>query len=233
MKQIRLIFPLLLITLTGSCSLKYQYNEFKDTFEKEIQKLEQLTDHNDKEDYLLFIGSSSIRRWDTIEEDMSPYSTVRRGYGGAHYYDLIHYVERLIKNQEKAKAIILFVANDIRGSISKHKSHSDLTPYQIKKLFKYITQKIHKDLSVNMPIYVIETTPTPSRWKVWNQIATANELIKSYTETKSNLHFISTREAFLNTRGLPISKYFIKDSLHLSRAGYELWGEIIKKNLER
>ena len=84
-----------------------------------------------------------------------------------------------------------------------------------------------------MPIYVIETTPTPSRWKVWNQIATANELIKSYTETKSNLHFISTREAFLNTRGLPISKYFIKDSLHLSRAGYELWGEIIKKNLER
>ena len=170
------------------------------SWQKDIQKLEQFTDDNNKEDYLLFIGSSSIRRWVSIEEEMYPYSSVRRGYGGAHYYDLIHYVERLVKNKEKAKAIILFVANDIRGSSSEHKLHKDLTPHEIKKLFKAVTKKIHKKLSDDMPIYVIETTPTPSRWKVWDQIATANDLIQSYTETKSNIHFIPTRDAFLNKR---------------------------------
>jgi len=233
MKHIPFILALLLVFLTGSCSLEHQYEKFKSTFEKDIQKLEQLTDDTDKEDYLLFIGSSSIRRWYTIEDDMSPYSVVKRGYGGAHYYDLIHYVERLIKNKEKAKAVILFVANDITGSSTKGKFHNDLTPFEIKKLFKAITQKIHKNLSDDMPIYVIETTPTPSRWRVWDQIASANELIQSYSETKSNLHFIPTRDAFLNQRGLPIGKYFVKDSLHLSEAGYDLWGEIIKKNLEQ
>lgn len=233
MKQIPFIIALLLISLTGGCSLEYKYKKFKSTFEKDIQKLEQLTDDTNKEDYLLFIGSSSIKRWDTIEEDMFPYSIVKRGYGGAHYYDLIHYVERLIKNKEKAKAIILFVANDITGSSSKVKLHSDLTPYEIKNLFKAITQKIHKNLSDDMPIYIIETTPTPSRFRVWDQIAITNELIQSYTETKSNLHFISTRDAFLNRRGFPKGKYFVKDSLHLSKAGYDLWGGIIKKTLEQ
>ena len=70
MKHIPFILALLLIFLTGSCSLEHQYEKFKSTFEKDIQKLEQLTDDTDKEDYLLFIGSSSIRRCDTIEEDM-------------------------------------------------------------------------------------------------------------------------------------------------------------------
>lgn len=227
------LLTLFLLICLGSCSLEHKYAKYKNTFEREIQKLEQLTDDTYKNDYLLFIGSSSIRRWDTIEEDMSPFSVVKLGYGGAHYYDLIHYVERLVKNKEKAKAVILFVANDITGSISKNSLHSDLTPNKIKKLFKAISQKIHKNLSHDVPIYVIETTPTPSRWKVWHQIEIANDLIQSYTETKTNLHFIPTRAAFLNQRGLPIGKYFVKDSLHLSKAGYDLWGEIIKKKLEQ
>ena len=79
MKLIPFIFALLLIFFTGSCSPEHQYRKFKGTFEKDIQKLEKLTDDTDKKYYLLFIGSSSIRRWNTVEEDMSPYSVLKRG----------------------------------------------------------------------------------------------------------------------------------------------------------
>ncbi|MEK9604482.1 MAG: GDSL-type esterase/lipase family protein [Flavobacteriaceae bacterium] len=226
--------PLLLIMVLfifGSCSLEHKYRVFKNTFEKDIQKLERLTDHLEKDDYLLFIGSSSIRLWNTIEEDMAPYSVVKRGYGGAHYYDLIHYVDRLVEGKEKAKAVVIFVANDITGRNSWDKLHKDLTPQQVKELFKAIAKKIHHNLSPKIPIYVIETTPTPSRWKVWNQIATANDFIKSHTEKNTNLQFISTRDSFINQRGVPEGKYFVKDSLHLSQKGYELWEKIIKKAL--
>ena len=51
---------------------------------------------------------------------MIPYITIKRGYGGAHYYDLIHFINRLVKNHKKA--ILIFVANDITGSINRIKS---------------------------------------------------------------------------------------------------------------
>ena len=98
-------------------------------------------------------------------------------------------------------------------------------------MFKAVVKKIHKQLGDEIPIFVIETTPTPSRWHVWGQISTANDLIQEYTEKQANLNFISTRNEFFNKRGVPKGKYFVKDSLHLSEAGYGLWEEIIKDAL--
>ena len=65
--------------------MDYKYRAHQYHFEKDIQALEKLTEYKELEDYLLFIGSSSIRRWNTIQEDMWPYAVVKRGYGGAHY----------------------------------------------------------------------------------------------------------------------------------------------------
>ena len=92
--------------------------------------------------------------------------------------------------------------------------------------------KISSKLGENLPIFVIETTPTASRWHVWKEIAKANELIKSFTEKKSNLNYISTRKFFLNEKNYPIGEYFLSDSLHLNDKGYDLWQDIIKKSLK-
>ena len=227
------LLALLLFSLTLGCSLQQKYSAFKYTFEQDIQALEQLRDFEEKEDYLLFLGSSSIRRWDTIEAAMAPYVGGKRACGGAHRSDLVHYVDRLIKDKLAAKAVIIFVANDITGPNDWDKIHQDLTPREIKKLFKAVVKKIHKQLGDEIPIFVIETTPTPSRWHVWGQISTANDLIQEYTEKQANLNFISTRNEFFNKRGVPKGKYFIKDSLHLSEAGYDLWEQIIKDALNK
>lgn len=235
MKIIRFIMVLILFQSISGCSLKHKYSKHKYHFEDDIQALEQLTDYENLQDYLLFIGSSSIRRWDSIEDDMSPYAIVKRGYGGAHYYDLIHFIDRLIENKQKAKAVIIFVGNDITlGNRDEYFNtrHSDLTPKEISNLFKSITKKISSKLGENLPIFVIETTPTASRWHVWKEIAQANDLIKTFTEKKSNLNYISTRKFFLNEKGYPIGEYFESDSLHLNNKGYNLWQGIIKKSLK-
>lgn len=68
-------------------------------WEDEIKKLEVL---DKKETYsnqaVLFIGSSSIRLWKSIEEDLDTYEPIKRGYGGAHYYDIIHFTNRLVSH---------------------------------------------------------------------------------------------------------------------------------------
>ena len=224
------IIPLLFVTFIFSCSPLKKYKYIKNIFENEILNLEQLdlTKIADKSN-LLFIGSSSIRLWNNIENDMHPYKPIKRGYGGAHYYDLIHFTERLITNHSP-KAILIFVANDITGSNDIFKTNNDLSPKEVKKLFKYCYKSIRK-IHKQVPVFVIETTPTPSRWDVWDKISEANDLINSYCESKLNLHFITTRDKFINDNGLPIKSFFISDELHLNNKGYNIWSEIIKEKL--
>ena len=226
----KLILLSLFIPLLYSCSPLEKYNKTEKVFEQEILNLEELDfEKNAKKEDLLFIGSSSIRLWNNIDNDMSPYPSVKRGYGGAHYYDLIHFIDRLVINHSP-KAILIFVANDITGSDDIFKARKDLSPKEVKKLFEYCFKSIRK-IHKQVPVFVIETTPTPSRWNAWDKISKANNLIKSYCEKTPNLYFIDTRNRFIGNDGLPKKSLFIADELHLNELGYKLWSEIIKLKL--
>ena len=226
-----LIFLLLII----SCSPLKKYDNTAAKWEKDISKLES-QDQSEKytENAILFIGSSSIRAWNSMEKDMFPYETIKRGYGGAHYSDIIHFTKRLVKNHSP-KAILIFVANDIKGNNKSDiysKNLTDRTPNEVKRLFKLVIDQI-RSVHKEIPIFGIETTPTKSRWKAWPKISLANDLIKEYCESKDNLYYISTRNHYIGENGLPTEELFIRDKLHLNRKGYALWGEIIKKNLKK
>ena len=219
--------PLLLILLI-SCSPLKKYPLKSGRWENDIKFLESKDkDEACIDDCILFIGSSSIRLWEEIKSDMSPYKVVKRGYGGAHFYDLIHYTKRLVKNH-KPRAIAVFVANDITGK-NNNSWYGDLKPKEVLQLFKFFTEEI-KSIHGDIPIFAIETTPTISRWSVWDKISKTNDLIKDYTEKKGNLNYITTRLDFLDSKGYPREKYFVNDNLHLNKSGYKLWSKIIKNN---
>ena len=214
----------IMIILFFGCSPLKKFGNAKSIFENEVQKLEALTDYKKIDNYILFIGSSSIRRWDNMVQQMAPYQVVKRGYGGAHFYDLIHFTERLVTPHDNAKALICFVANDISGK------DSDLSPKEVYKLFKFFARQVHR-IHPKLPIYFIEITPTPSRWKVWDQISQVNAKVKQYAVTHSMINFISTQKKFLGPSGRPLSDLFVSDSLHLNDKAYHLWSEIIKDKL--
>ena len=70
----------------------------------------------------------------------------------------------------------------------------------------------------NTPIFFIETTPTSKRWKVWNKISKANDLIKDFTSKKRDLFYINTRSYYIKSNGMPNDELFTEDKLHLNRA---------------
>ena len=213
-----------------SCSPLIKYSQSNLQFEEEVSLLESL-DFEEKagEKDVLFIGSSSIRLWDNIQVDMYPYSSVKRGYGGAHFYDLVHFSERLVKNHSP-KAILIFVANDITGSNDFTNLVGDLSPHEVKRLFRY-NYKLIRCIHKQTPIFLIETTPTPKRWKVWNKILQANKKLERFCKQVPNLYFISTRDKFIGADGLPIQSLFLNDELHLNVDGYKLWSSVIKSKL--
>ena len=177
------------------------------------------------EDAILFIGSSSIRLWKTLIEDMKPYSVIQRGYGGAHFRDMVFFTDRIMSDHQLSM-VVCFVANDISGS------EQDGTPQEVLKLFKHFIKQVRVKYPT-IPIMQIAITPTKSRWSLWPEIDKVNALMKGYCEKTDNLYFIDTVPEFLDEKGQPKPQWFIKDQLHLNEKGYEVWNRIIKREIEK
>ena len=227
MKKLFFIFAFLIIALLACSPLK-SYRELPEVkaWEPEIEKLitpgqtEQYTD-----DAVIFAGSSSIRLWKTLAEDMKPYVVIQRGYGGAKLSDYAVYAERIF-SPLPGRALVMFVANDITGS------DNDKSPEEVKKLFLNVVKTFRKS-HPGAPVFWIAITPTSSRWKAWPKIKEVNELIRQTCEKGNNLYFIRTDYAFLNEKGEPIDEYFVADKLHLNQEGYRIWTGIIKTELDK
>lgn len=220
---------LLLLFFTGlilGCSPYKKYAHTEAGWEEEITKLEYRDDAESySDDAVLFIGSSSIRIWKNIKEDMAPYEPIRRGYGGAHFSDLIHFTKRLVY-PHNFQALCIFVANDITGG------ENDRSVGEVMTLFKEVVKTVRIKYP-NTPIFQIAVTPTSSRWKVWSEVSKLNEKMKAYCERHDNLYFIDSVAPYLNEEGTPRDELFLGDKLHQNQAGYDIWSAEIKKELDK
>jgi hypothetical protein len=221
----------LLIIFTAfyvSCSPLRNYRESPEViaWETDILKFEQLDSSETYPDNsVVFAGSSSIRLWTTLVEDMAPYPVIQRGYGGAKLCDFAVYAERIIYPHQN-RAIVIFIANDIHGS------ETDKTPREVLRLFRHVEKTIRKEFPMT-PVFWIAITPTTARWEVWPQISEANRLIKEYCNRKRDLHFIATEHLFLNENGTPRDELFVDDLLHLNPEGYRVWTRAVRSELDK
>ena len=227
MKRILLlsIFFILCLFLDGCSPLK-QYEQ--DTYAWAIPEIEKFKELDTKEDYapksILFLGSSSIRLWETLKEDMAPMPLIQRGYGGAHFRDLIFYIDTIL-NQHDLSMIVCFVANDISQKNSNESVKTILRNYD------YVIKRIRKK-HPTLPILQISITPTESRWHLWPKINELNMALKDYCASHSKMVFLETTSHFLNAEGLPKRELFRSDKLHLNKEGYILWNSLIRPQVE-
>jgi lysophospholipase L1-like esterase len=194
-------------------------------WEADVAKLEALdAAAADPTDAVLFIGSSSIRLWDTIAADMAPYATIRRGYGGARYRDLCHFASRLVA-AHRCRAVVVFVANDITTPTGPG---ADDVMRDVRATHAAIRR--HHPGS---PILFVAVTPTESRWNVWPVISRFNDALAEFCAAEEATFFVPTAERFLDpATGRPRPELFRDDKLHLSPAGYEVWAGVITTALD-
>ena len=222
----RLALSLLIIGILISCSVSRKYvKESKAKWDKDILNFEQQDKiEKDPENAILFAGSSSIRLWSTLKEDVAPYPVIQRGFGGSKFSDLAVFAERIIYPHQ-FRALVIFEANDITGNTF------DKSPKEIAKLFVAIVRIVRRKYA-EQPVFVLEITPTPSRWSLWPKIKEANQLLKESCQKLHNTYFIETSAAYLNKEGKTRSELFIKDKLHQNHEGYQIWGDLVRKKLD-
>jgi hypothetical protein len=201
-------------------------------WQNEIAALETAQKSETTRHGIVFYGSSSIRLWNSISDDMAPWPVIKRGYGGAKLPDVIYFAPRILgphlgqQNPNRCRAVVLFVANDITGNEA-----TDLSPGEVNDHFEKLLKWIREQDST-IPVFWIEVTPTNSRWKSWPKICEASAGIRKLINGDCAAHFIPTAGAYIGPDGKPNDQLFAGDKLHLNADGYRLWSAIIKSHLQ-
>lgn len=224
MSILRHYYLLFLFVLGCAPYKKYDLNDVRERWEKDIKHFDKLSAAGYPDDPILFYGSSSIRLWESIEEDLEPMNVVRRGYGGASLHDAAYYARRVLRPVDY-RALVLFVANDIWGH------QYDKSPAEMRKLIDYIvkTSRRHRSKS---PVFLIEVTHSPSRNHLIEEWDAANAMLREYAEKENGVYFIPTRDIFIQPDGKSNPDLFREDNIHLNKLGYQRWSKRIKSQLE-
>ncbi len=173
------------------------------------------------EEAVLAIGSSSIRRWSTIQEDLSDYTIIHRGFGGANTNEVLYYADRIVIPY-KPRAIIVYAgSNDI---------NRDIEPERVADTFREFTHKVHDTLP-DCRIYFISIKPSPGRWYMWDEMLEAGRLIQSQIQRDERLFYIDVATPMLDRNGLPLLDIFVEDMIHMNDKGYRIWKDAINKSL--
>ncbi len=177
-------------------------------------------DQRPKPGVIVFTGSSSIRFWRTLAEDMKPLDVVNRGFGGSQIANVNHFAGRIVIPY-RPRAVVLYAGdNDLSWPWSK-------SPEVVLDDFKRFVEIIHSELPGTW-IYYVSMKPTPAGWSNWEVLRKTNGMIEAFIRTQDRTQFIDVSSAMLNAQGQPRGELFGWDHMHMNAAGYALWRSIIK-----
>ena len=170
---------------------------------------------------VLFIGSSSIRFWDTLAQDFPGVPVINRGFGGSELRDSTWYADRIIVPYAPRRILIYAGDNDLNAG---------RTPQQLRADFVAFVERVRRDLP-RTRIGYISTKPSPSRAQLLSVQREANALIQAEAE-RMDVDYIDIFTPMLDATGQPDERLFIEDRLHMNRAGYAIWRRVIAPYLK-
>lgn len=186
-------------------------------FENEIAAFEKW-DHQNAvpQNCILFVGSSTIRLWQTADA-FPDLPVINRGFGGSTIPDVNHFADRIVFKY-KPRTIVFYAGdNDIAAGSSSEKVFAD---------FETFAKSVHERLPNTQLIY-LAIKPSPLRWKMWPKSHIVNDRIKNLIKKNEHGLYVDVATPLLATNGAPRKELFRDDGLHMNSKGYELWNEVL------
>lgn len=194
----------------------------KEPFAEEIAVFEAFDKVNPpKPGAVLFVGSSTIKRWSTLAKQFPEVTVINRGFGGARMSDVLHYMDRIVIPCKASHILILAGDNDLAGKA---------TPQDVLNDFKAFVARVHA-AQPDTPITFISVKPSPHRMRIAGKTAEANRIIQDYIKGDPKVGFVDITATLLGPDGNPDPALFEKDGLHLNDAGYKRFAEPIRTRI--
>jgi len=174
---------------------------------------------------VVVVGSSSIRLWSTLGDDMAPVPVLNRGYGGSKVFDTIYWADRLVTRHDPTVIVAFTGTNDIKGE-------SPRTAEWVANRFDELVARL-RALGCDAPLVYIAISPTPSRAEHLAAVLEANRMIGERCSQDEDLHFVDTASQLLDADGQPDPRWFVEDRLHLNAEGYAAWTAMVRPVVHR
>lgn len=187
-------------------------------WQKEIAAIEKrYTEKPAPQAPIVFIGSSSIRRWETLAADFPGKPVLNHGFGGSEVFDSVNYAHRLV-SPFKPKQIVMYAGgNDLNAGKSPERVFVD---------FQAFVARVQAELPKTKICY-ISSAPNPKRWAQIKEVRALNSLVQAFCAKDDRLQFIDVHPVMLAPNGEPKPDIFVEDQLHMNAKGYELWQGVL------
>ena len=187
-------------------------------YENEVQRLEKERATLPFDPKLLFYGSSSIRLWESLNEDFAAYKPVNLGFGGSTLAACVWYFDRLVA-PFRPQSIIVYAGDNDLGD-GRH-------PEEVFIFFQQLVSRTRSQFG-DIPLAFISVKPSITRWDILDRIRYTNKIIEEEIKRQANhLHFINVYTRMTDNAGYPKREFLDPDGLHINDKGYALWKEII------
>jgi len=170
---------------------------------------------------ILFVGSSSIRKWDHLQQAFGSYNVLNRGIGGTVIDDIIFYLDDLVFKYKPRQIVIYVGENDL--------PREDETPEIILSKTVALYGAIRKKLP-DVSIIYIGLKPSPVRAKYLEKCKASNALIREFIQKEKNAVFLDVY-ALMVKDGKMMPELFVEDMLHMNLDGYKIWENAIRPYL--
>lgn len=169
---------------------------------------------------LWFVGSSSMSRWASLQQDLSPWVAQNRGIAGATMSELnLHFAHDEAKHAPQA--IIYYAGdNDLAFGRSVEETVADL------KEFLAIKSKLFGAT----PVFFISLKPSPTRWEQRASQEQYNAAALAIAQSRSDIAYVDIVPLLLEN-GRP-GPFFKEDGLHLNDEGYRRWKIALRHTLD-
>jgi len=169
---------------------------------------------------VLFYGSSSIRMWETLEDDFPKIDIINQAFGGSTLAACAWFFKRLVPQHEPDAIVVYAGDNDLGDG-----RHPEEVFFSFKGIMELITEYFDK-----IPVAFLSVKPTIARHHLKKSIEFTNKIIKEEIEVKyPNCTFIDIYDPMLADGKLD-PKLYEADGLHLSPAGYEIWKKVVERD---
>lgn len=214
---------LIAFVVTCACDAMANPIEQQIYYQKEIAAFEALdAARPPQKGAVLFIGSSILRLWSTLEQDMRPIPVLNRAFGGARTWEVLHYMDRIVLPYEPRVIVYYCGSNDI---------HCGAEPQGIAQRFEEFVARVREKLPSARVVF-ISIIQSPQKRGKWNTIEETNRLIRTYCRSAPGVSFVDVNPVFFDNAHRPRAELYAEDGLHLRPEAYREMTRVIKPVLE-
>jgi lysophospholipase L1-like esterase len=170
---------------------------------------------------VLFVGSSSIRMWNSLNGDFPELKIIHRGFGGSTAEDAVRYMEEIILPYDASTIVIYEGDNDVMRGYSGQKISDDM---------RKIIDRVSSENS-ETKILIVSPKPSISRMHVWDKYKAAHSALVLLANEYENVEFVDVSTPMFDKNGKLKEEIFVSDGVHMNEAGYAIWTQILREKL--